>query len=107
MSWKDLFPRENRYFETENGILYCCDCLEIMKKFPKESIDLILTDPPYNASNSKLSFKDKHYETINEEWDKGFRIDFFDNCVDIMKKGSQMLIFCSYHLLGEYLKKIA
>ena len=48
MSWKNLFPKENRYFKTENGILYCGDCLEIMKKFPKESIDLVITSPPYN-----------------------------------------------------------
>lgn len=42
LSWKDNFPKENRYFETENGILYCGDCLEIMKNFPNESIDLII-----------------------------------------------------------------
>jgi hypothetical protein len=23
MSWKDSFPRENIFHETENGILYC------------------------------------------------------------------------------------
>ena len=47
MNWKDEFPRENRYFETENGILYCGDCLKILVCFPKESIDLVFTDPPY------------------------------------------------------------
>jgi len=46
-NWKDIFPKENRYFETENGILYCGDCLEIMKKFPEESVDLVVTSPPY------------------------------------------------------------
>jgi len=53
MSWKDIFPKENRYFETENGILYCGDCLEIMKKFPEESVDLVLTDPPYGVREKK------------------------------------------------------
>ena len=47
MSWKNSFPKENRFFETENGILYNGDCLDVMKEMPKESIDLILTDPPY------------------------------------------------------------
>lgn len=28
------------------------DCLEIMKKLPDESIDLIITSPPYNLKNS-------------------------------------------------------
>ena len=33
------------YYETENGRLYCGDCLEIMSKL--EQVDLVLTDPPY------------------------------------------------------------
>ena len=38
--------------------LYNGDCLEVMKKLPNDSIDLIVTDPPYrttsrgNAGNS-------------------------------------------------------
>jgi len=28
MSWKDIFPKENRYFETENGVLYCNEAVE-------------------------------------------------------------------------------
>ena len=50
MDWKDKFPKENRYYETENGILYKGDCIEIMKQFPEESIDLIITDPPYGLN---------------------------------------------------------
>ena len=30
------------------------DCLELMKDIPDKSIDLIVTDPPYNVSNSKI-----------------------------------------------------
>ncbi len=48
MSWKDEFPKENIYYETENEILYNWDCLEIMKQFPKNSIDLVVTSPPYD-----------------------------------------------------------
>ncbi|MHA1305299.1 MAG: hypothetical protein ACTSPI_16495, partial [Candidatus Heimdallarchaeaceae archaeon] len=47
MDWKDDFPKEDRYFETENGILYCGDCVKVMDGFPGDSIDLVLTDPPY------------------------------------------------------------
>jgi len=47
MSWKDLFPKENRYFETDNGILYKGDAKDILQQLPSESIDLVLTDPPY------------------------------------------------------------
>jgi len=46
-NWKDKFPKESRYFETDNGILYCANVLEILSKFPAESIDCIITSPPY------------------------------------------------------------
>jgi hypothetical protein len=35
MSWKDLFPKENRYFETENGILYKAEAIDTMSKLPE------------------------------------------------------------------------
>jgi len=46
--WKSKFPRE-RYFETKRGILYHGDALEILKKFPRNSVDCIITSPPYHA----------------------------------------------------------
>lgn len=30
--------------------IYCWDCLELMKQIPDKSIDLVLTDPPYNIN---------------------------------------------------------
>jgi site-specific DNA-methyltransferase (adenine-specific) len=38
------------YYETENGKLFCGDCLEIMPIIPDGSVDLILTDPPYGTT---------------------------------------------------------
>jgi modification methylase len=32
--------------------IICGDCLEVMKTIPSESIDLIVTSPPYNLKNS-------------------------------------------------------
>jgi len=45
--WKDLFPKENRYYETRNGILYKGDSRKILENIPEESIDCIITSPPY------------------------------------------------------------
>ncbi len=35
------------YFETKLGKLYCGDCIEVMRSLPENSIDTIITDPPY------------------------------------------------------------
>jgi len=36
------------YHETEHGILHCGDCLDILPTLADKSVDLVLTDPPYN-----------------------------------------------------------
>ena len=32
--------------------IICGDCLDVMKKMPDESVDLVVTSPPYNLKNS-------------------------------------------------------
>ena len=53
----------------ETNIIYCGDCLDIMKKFPDNSVDLIYLDPPF--------FSQKHYEDF---WikDKTSKVGFSD-----------------------------
>jgi len=67
MNWKDLFPKENRYFETDNGILYCGDCLEVTKLILKKSIDLIIIDPPYLTTKEKWDKKEVVDEQLSKE----------------------------------------
>lgn len=38
-------------FRYENGVLYNGDCIEAMKTIPNDSIDLIVTDPPYKVTS--------------------------------------------------------
>ena len=64
----------------ETNKIYQGDCLEVMKTFPDKSIDLVLTDPPYNAKNigpnqrvyegqaMQLSLKD--YKKFCSDWFK-------------------------------------
>ncbi|MDR1101179.1 MAG: hypothetical protein LBL34_02330 [Clostridiales bacterium] len=50
----------------------CGDCLDIMKKIPTESVDLIVTDPPYNLSKDYGNDSDKmgkdDYITFSCDW---------------------------------------
>jgi len=41
-------PLPKPYYQDNHGVLYHGDCLEIMKDIPDKSVDLVLTDPPYN-----------------------------------------------------------
>jgi DNA modification methylase len=99
MSWKDNFPQQNRYFETDNGILYKGDCIEIMKEFPKESIDLIITDPPYGVNSNEINgvnYKDEYFN-INE-----YNILSYN----ILKDNSRLLMFMGEKTLCETIENM-
>lgn len=89
-------------FEIKNG-----DAFKLLKDIPDNSIDLILTDPPYNIgehSTGNLSFKNR--ENVNNdiaEWDKGFDPTLLVNdFIRVLKPTGNLFIFCSYNLIGKY-----
>ncbi len=102
MNWKDQFPKENRYYETESGILYNGDCLEIMKEFPEKSVDLVLADPPYNISRKNNFSNMERYNSYKGmdfgEWDKGFNIKNWIKYLPI-KDNSNFICFSSWQNL--------
>ena len=82
MSWKDKFPKENRYFETENGILYNGDSAEILSGFPKQIIDTMITDPPYG-----LKF-------MGKKWDYDVpSVQLWEIALSVLKPGATAFIF--------------
>ena len=48
------------------------DCLEVMKELPSGSIDLVVTDPPYNVSAKNNFHTMGRSGTDFGEWDKNF-----------------------------------
>ena len=38
----------------DNIKIYNCDCMKLIKKFPDEYVDLIVTDPPYKTTVNKI-----------------------------------------------------
>ena len=49
------------YYQEENIMIYNGDCLEILKQLPDESVDAVITDPPYG-----LGFMGKEWDTFDE-----------------------------------------
>lgn len=83
------------------------DSLDYMKKIPDNSIDFILTDPPYNLSQySTGNMKFDWRADINNdlaEWDKNFSpADIKDNFLRIIKPTGNIFAFCSYNLIGQW-----
>lgn len=91
-----------------NCVLANCDCLEYIKGIPDKSIDLILTDPPYNIAqystgNISLSGRTAVNNDLGE-WDlKEINpFDFVDEFKRILKPDGNVFIFTSYNLIGKW-----
>ena len=87
--------------------LYNGDCLKVLKEIPNNSVDLVVTDPPYNisgtASNIELHGKGVNISEFGK-WDYEFNPDIFlKEMHRILKKDGQIYIFSSDKLLGKYM----
>lgn len=83
------------------------DAYEYMKSMPAQSVDLILTDPPYNLSlystgNIELGWR-KPFNNDVAEWDGQFDpATVAEDFVRILKPTGNIFAFCSYNLLGRW-----
>lgn len=80
------------------------DCLDMMKNMPDECVDLIVTDPPYNASHNSLTVKGicgPDYTTIKEGWDLNFNPE--QVWPDLLRVSRQGVLFTSHHILERWL----
>ena len=90
-----------------NSTIYNGDCTVEMQKIANDSVDLILTDPPYNLGNFMINrstnlAKMRENFFANAGWDNlefdewGERMDsFFEDAARIIKTGGSMIIFMS------------
>lgn len=96
--------------EIKNYLLINDDCFNALKNIPDNSIDLILTDPPYNiAKYSTGNLKFDWRSDINNdlaEWDLKplCPSDLVGEFKRILKPTGNIFIFCSYNIIGEYHK---
>ena len=90
-----------------SSILKQGDCLEILKKLPDDSVDLVITDPPYEfAGQGGGAFGSKqreyHNELENSDITKGFDTRILDELVRVMKKVN-IYIWCNKEQINMYL----
>jgi DNA modification methylase len=95
------------------------DCLKYLPKISNESIDLVITDPPYNISEGTVPIYDTCYKErghkesrkvqLNAEWDKftdeeflEIMYRFFDESYRILKPSGTLICFTSDRYLSYF-----
>lgn len=73
---------------TEHKII-CGDCIEKLKEIPTESIDLIVTDPPFNIGKKYNSFVDRKSKKDYLNW----CVDWLNECIRVLKNGGALYLF--------------
>lgn len=91
--------------------LYQGDCLEVMKNIPDGSVDLVVTDPPYEITTTGAGMykqADKQYVKELNGMKDGFSEEVLDELCRVMKK-INIYFFCSQKqiipLLDYFVKK--
>ena len=80
-------------FKPENNItLYNGDCLKFLKKIPDESVDLIVTSPPYCMGKA---YEDPHDDIETFKWQ---HTRIFDDIYRVLKPGSSICWQVGYHV---------
>jgi site-specific DNA-methyltransferase (adenine-specific) len=83
-------------------LLFNNDCLKVLPTIPDNSIDLVLTDPPYGMNYQSGRRKIKHNKITNDnsiDW-LYFSLKEFNR---VLKENSHCYIFCSIHYLTKFI----
>lgn len=80
------------YKESNQVTLHNGDCIDLLRKLPDESVDLVITSPPYCIGKA---YEDPHNDI------KTFRIqhtDIFDELYRVVKPGGSVCWQVGYHI---------
>lgn len=73
--------------KIESNNIYNMDCIEGLKSMEENSVDLILTSPPYNLDINYSDYKDKQPIDVYFDWCKSW----ISECYRVLKPGGR---FC-------------
>jgi site-specific DNA-methyltransferase (adenine-specific) len=79
--------------------IYQMDCIEGMRLLPDDSVDLIVTDPPYLMNyRSNRRVKNEKFKHITNDVDSYELISkYLAECYRILKNDTAIYVFCSWH----------
>ena len=81
------------------------DCIEYLKTLPENSVDLVVTDPPYNVSQkTNIKYGDLNIVKNFGDWDFGFDPEpVLAELKRVLKPNGQIFVFCSTEQIPEYM----
>ena len=66
--------------------LYNDDCLQVLPNLPDNSVDLIITSPPYNIGMNYNNYKDKRDNYVN------WLVNIFNECCRLLKDNGHLFL---------------
>lgn len=81
------------------------ECLAAMRDMDPETVDLVLTDPPYGMGyRSNMRIARERFDAIanDAEFDPAFQLAWLRECYRLLKPDTHIYVFCSDHHLGEF-----
>ena len=102
----------NIYYEENDFKIINGNSLEVLKSFDQNSVDVIITDPPYGLTSITKRFgkensafakygKDGSFSRLSKgfmgkQWDGTgieYNVDFWKECLKVLKPGGYLLAF--------------
>lgn len=82
---------------NEINKIYNMDCLELLKTIPNNSIDLVVTDPPYliNYKTNHIKGEHRFKETILNDNNEDLISTYIKELFRVLKDNTAIYIFCS------------
>lgn len=79
------------------------DCLEVMKSISNNSVDAIITDPPYgmNFQSNRRVVHDKFNKIKNDD-NLNWINDFMFECNRVLNNNTAIYMFCSWHFIDVF-----
>lgn len=84
----------------QRDIIYLGDCLELFPKLDNESIDLVVTDPPYLKdfqSNHRINKLERIANDTETEENRELIVTSMNECYRVLKPNTSCYMFCDWH----------
>ena len=93
--------------DLDINTIHSCDCIELLKQVPSNSVDLIFADPPYNLQLNGELYRPNQtkVDAVNDAWDKFDTKEEYDKftelwikeCFRILKNTGSFWVIGTYH----------